>query len=247
MNLVIDVGNTVAKLAVFQKDELLEKKVVEKQELDREILQVLTEFTQIQFLISSNVSQSRFTVPDKFIDKIDSISLSADTQLPFKNLYSTPQTLGNDRKALVAAAARTYPGQNVLVIDAGTCITYDFKNSDNEYLGGAISPGLKMRYKALNAFTANLPLIEQQPEVKGEVKYIGDSTLNSINTGVVLGATKEIDGMISEYAERCENLITIITGGDAHFLSINLKNSIFANSNFLLEGLNYILEFNTSQ
>ncbi len=243
MNLIIDVGNTLSKVAVFQQDELVEKFTVEKTELSKKIENIFSQYPKISGVVVSKVSQAEFSLPKQLQKKAKVILLDPQTQLPFENLYSTPQTLGDDRKALVAAAVREYPKKNVLVIDAGTCITYDFKNEKDQYLGGAISPGLKMRFKALNSFTANLPLVETGEEAK----LIGDSTLSSINSGVVIGTLKEIDGVIEEYKEKYPQLITIITGGDAQFLSINLKNSIFANSNFLLEGLNHILEFNISQ
>lgn len=243
MNLIIDVGNTLSKVAVFQKDKLVEKFTVDKTDLSKKILTIFSQYPNLVGVIVSKVSQAEFSLPQELQEKARVISLGPESRLPFENLYATPQTLGEDRKALVAAAVKEYPGKNVLVIDAGTCITYDFKNEKDQYLGGAISPGLKMRFKALNSFTANLPLVEAGEETK----LIGDSTLTSINSGVVIGTLKEIDGVIQEYKEKYPQLITIITGGDAQFLSINLKNSIFANSNFLLEGLNHILEFNISR
>lgn len=243
MNLIIDVGNTLVKVAVFQKDEMLKKEVIEKEDLEKKIEYFFEHYPKISAVITSNVSKTTFSWPSNLSKNITFLDLDVHTLLPFENLYVTPETLGNDRKALAAAAVKKYPGQNVLIIDAGTCVTYDFKNAKDQYLGGGISPGLKMRFKALNSFTANLPLLTPQPDLK----LIGDSTLTSINSGVVLGFLKEIDGIIEEYASQYDEMLTIITGGDAQFLSINLKNSIFANSNFLLEGLNYILEFNISQ
>ncbi len=243
MNLIIDLGNSFAKLAVFQKDQLLHSRRIEVEALEKNISELSSNFPAIVAVISSNVSKWGFSLPANLSKRAKFISLSSGTKLPFRNLYATPATLGNDRKALAAAAAKKFPKENVLVIDAGTCITYDFKNDKNEYLGGAISPGLKMRFRALNTFTANLPLIEQQERLQLK----GDSTVSSINSGVVYGFLKEVDGIIEEYKARESKLIVIITGGDAEFLSVNLKNSIFANSNFLLEGLNYILEFNISQ
>ena len=243
MNLIIDIGNTLAKVAVFQKDELLKKMVIEKDILEKKIKEISEEHPEIFAVVVSNVSKTSFSWPSALEQKAKILNLDTKTHLPFENLYATPETLGNDRKALVAAASKNHKSGNVLVIDAGTCITYDFKNAENQYLGGGISPGLKMRFKALNSFTANLPLVEVEPDLK----LIGNSTLSSIHSGVVLGFLKEIDGVIEEYAAQYDDLVVIITGGDAQFLSINLKNSIFANSNFLLEGLNYILEFNISQ
>ena len=132
-----------------------------------------------------------------------------------------------------AGAVLKYPNQNRLVIDAGTCITYDFIDEKDNYLGGAISPGIKIRYKSLNDYTANLPLLE-----KKEIEhYIGNSTENSIHSGIINGICHEIDGFISQYSLKNQDLTIILTGGDADFLAKRLKSTIFANSNFLLESL----------
>ena len=163
--------------------------------------------------------------------------------MPFKNLYKTPHTLGLDRIALVTAAVKNYPDKNVLVIDAGTSITFDFKNEHEEYLGGSISPGLQMRFKALNTFTAALPLIEP----KEDAEHIGTDTEEAIQSGVIWGVVTEIDGIINWYKKNYNDLTIILTGGDMLFLSKTLKNGIFANSNFLLEGLNYLILFNKNQ
>ncbi|UZH54218.1 type III pantothenate kinase [Salinimicrobium tongyeongense] len=243
MNLVVDIGNTIAKLAVFQQDEIIKKTSAGKSDLNKKISEFLKLHPQIRNLVVSNVSSVKWELPEGAEKSVRVLELSAETFLPFKNSYGTPATLGNDRKALIAAAVKQYAGENVLVIDAGTCITYDFKTAREEYLGGAISPGLKMRFLALNNFTSNLPLVEA-----GEGhELIGDSTTSSISSGVVNGTLMEIEGIIGKYKEKYANLICIITGGDATFLSGNLKNGIFANSNFLLEGLNFILEFNIDQ
>jgi len=243
MNLILDVGNTFAKLAVFQHDELLEKQSVEKRMLQEKAGEILNSFPQIRKIILSRVAQAEFFLTEELSEKLSLLILEPATKMPFINRYASPLSLGNDRKALAAAAVKAYPCRNVLVIDAGTCLTFDFKNERNEYLGGAISPGLKMRYRALNEFTDNLPLLEPLYDVN----LIGDSTVNSINSGVYLGMLKEIEGIIEEYRAEYQDLIIIFTGGDAQILSMRLKNGIFANSNFLLEGLNYILEFNTIQ
>ena len=170
------------------------------------------------------------------------VELNSKTTIPFVNLYATPHTLGLDRIALVAASVKQFPYSNTLIIDAGTCITYDFVNANNEYLGGAISPGISMRYRALHNLTANLPLLNKEVPKS----LTGDSTANSIHSGVVNGVLNEIDGNIETYRKKYSNLTVILTGGDANFLSEQLKSSIFANSNILLEGLNYILQINSS-
>ncbi len=243
MNLVVDIGNTLVKMAVFQGDVLIKKKTSLKQNFFKNLEELDQSFPNIKDVLVSSVSKT----PSKWLQKLqeDYKMYVLDRELPqvFSNFYATPKTLGNDRIALVSAASKLYPSQNVLVIDAGTCITFDIKNSENEYLGGAISPGLQMRYKAMNTFTENLPLLEPEEDVD----LVGNTTIKSMQSGVIFGITSEIDGVISMYSSQFKDLTIILTGGDSQFLCKRLKNSIFANSNFLLEGLNYILEFNKSQ
>ncbi len=240
MNLVIDVGNTLVKLAVFDSGILKHKKTCVKTDFSP----TLAEFSENFNSITNSIVSSVANLSDHQLSKLEQLCnvllLDHETKVPFKNKYGTPKTLGIDRIALVSAAAHTYPDTNVLVIDAGTCITYDFLNSENEYLGGAISPGLAMRYKSLHTFTDKLPLLEPN-NPKG---VTGNSTATSIHSGVVNGILFEIDGFIKAYKNHYENLTVILTGGDAHFLRDTIKNDIFANSNFLLEGLNHILEYN---
>ena len=166
--------------------------------------------------------------------------LTSASKVPFKNSYATPQTLGVDRLALATAAFYQYPRKNTLVIDAGTCITYDMVNNIGEYIGGAISPGIRMRYKAMHDQTAGLPLLEPEDILD----FVGNSTQTSMHSGVINGVTCEVDGVIDQYQSRYQDLTVILTGGDAHFFAKRLKNTIFANSKFLLEGLNCLLEYN---
>jgi type III pantothenate kinase len=141
---------------------------------------------------------------------------------------------------LASGAVKQFPNQNRLIIDAGTCITYDFINANNNYLGGAISPGLRLRYEALHQQTAKLPLLTKSyPE-----NFIGNSTQESIHSGVINGVLLEIDGFIELYNTQYPKFIIILTGGDTEFLAMRLKNTIFANSNFLLESLNQTFQFN---
>ncbi len=241
MNLIIDVGNSFVKLAVFKASKIEHKEVVEVEHAVERVKFIKETYSTIKNVIISSVG--KLNEKDiKFLDQHFTLTiLNSKTKLPFKNLYETPKTLGVDRIALVSASVDKFPNNNVLIIDAGTCLTYDFINNENEYLGGAISPGLRMRYKALNNLTANLPLLDlETPE-----NIIGNSTKKSIHSGVVNGVLKEIDGVIKDYKEEYSDLTVILTGGDANFLSKQLKSSIFANSNFLLKGLNYILQFNS--
>lgn len=243
MNLIIDVGNSFVKLAVF-KDEHIEHKVTVKLDSVLNELKALNKkYTLIERAIISSVGKLKKKDIISISKYFDLMVLDSNTNLPFKNLYKTPKTLGVDRIALVCGSVRKYFDKNVLIIDAGTCVTYDFINSDNEYLGGAISPGIRVRYKSLNNLTANLPLLES--EIPKNI--IGKSTDDSIHSGVIYGILNEIDGVIESYKLKYSDLTVILTGGDAKFLSKQLKSSIFANPNFLLEGLNFILQFNSNE
>ncbi|MGC1473552.1 MAG: type III pantothenate kinase [Psychroserpens sp.] len=240
MNLIIDVGNTSVKFAIFKDSELSYKSTADLIDFDRTLGNIFNEFSEIEQAIISSVGNFNKGHLENLKHKVNVIELSNQVKLPFKNQYTTPNTLGADRIALVSASVEKFPNQNVLIIDAGTCITYDFVNKDNTYLGGAISPGIRLRYKSLHDLTANLPLLEtEQP-----TDITGNSTQNSIHSGVIFGIIKEIDGVIDTYLQNYPGLTVILTGGDTKFLSNQLKNSIFANSNFLLEGLNFILEYN---
>jgi type III pantothenate kinase len=239
MNLAIDIGNTRVKAAVFEGGKLIELYVFDRNKIISEIRKIVKK-NKISAGIISNVASIS---EKKMLQLKESVNLqvvSSASRIPFINLYQTPNTLGVDRIALVAGAVKQFPNKNVLIIDAGTCITFDFVNSKSEYFGGAISPGIKMRYKALNAFTANLPLIASV-ELND---FIGKNTEESIISGVLNGVQKEIIGVIEDYKHKYLQLTVVLTGGDTNVLSKQLKSSIFANQNFLLQGLNEILKFN---
>jgi len=240
MNLIIDVGNSFVKFAVFDKNNILFDSVVDANEMAEHIKDLFKRFPRIEHAIVSNVgnmSENDFAVLSVFC-RVH--RLSHKSKVPFKNSYATPQTLGVDRIALATAAFYKNPNANTLIIDAGTCLTYDMVNDYGEYLGGAISPGLSMRYRALSEQTSKLPLLGP----KELFDFIGNSTETSINSGVLNGISVEIDGVIDQYHSRFADLTVILTGGDNQFLSKRLKNNIFAHSKFLLEGLNYLLEYN---
>ncbi len=243
MNLVVDIGNTYTKIAVFEEAVILFKKIIEQ----NDFIQVIQEIKKDYPLIAHAIISSVANMPEKDLIFLNTtfctLIVDHGTIMPFKNLYKTPKTLGIDRLALVAAATDQFSHKNVLVIDAGTCITYDFKNQKEEYLGGAIAPGIRLRYNSLHEYTSKLPLLE----LKLPENHIGSSTEDAIHSGVVFGVLHEINGVIEEYCNIYGDLTVILTGGDAHFLSKRLKNSIFATSNFLLEGLNHILAFNNNK
>jgi type III pantothenate kinase len=239
MNLVIDIGNTNGKVAVFENDILIEKNIFKKKDLFKVLKEIKKKF-QIRNTILSTVVKFTEKEVEETKKLFPFLELSSTTKVPFKNLYKTPNTLGLDRIALISNAAKQYPNKNVLVIDAGSCITYDFVNDKLEYLGGSISPGITMRFKAMHHFTSKLPLLE-----KNNIdNFLGKSTQESMQTGVVYGVLNEIEGFINTYQKKYEHLTVVLTGGDTKFLSKQLKSSIFANQNFLLEGLNNILIFN---
>ncbi len=239
MNLVIDIGNTKVKVAVFELDTIITAVVCEEINLVKELKRISNQYAFKRSIVSSVKD-----INEEYLEELQKlpflITLNTDTPLPFKNLYATPSTLGNDRIALAAASVCIHPFKNTLVIDAGTCITYDFINAKNEYLGGAISPGIAMRYKSLHQYTGNLPLLSKNEEFN----IIGTSTKSSIHSGIINGISCEIKGVIAQYKQDFGDLTIVLTGGDTKFLSKQLKNSIFANQNFILRGLNKILTFN---
>jgi len=240
LNLIIDTGNTRTKIAVFKLDSLIHLEKIKTKKILLEVKKIVKRYTINKAIVSSVAKFS--TEISLFLSKNDIkvINLNAKTKIPFKNLYKTPETLGVDRIALMASAQKNYPNKNVLVIDAGTCITYDLINTNKEYFGGAIAPGVKMKYEALHQFTANLPLLKPKANTQ-----IGNSTKNAIHQGVINGTILEIEGIINQYQNNNDNLTIVLTGGDTFFLAKLLKSSIFANPNFLLEGLNYILNYNS--
>jgi type III pantothenate kinase len=236
MNAVIDYGNTSCKVGIFEKEKLHEKysfKTIERVEdffknfLPEHVIISSVNMNPAAILGAVNCTGKKFV-------------LTTDLPLPLKNLYESKNTLGVDRLAGVAAAAMLYPQHNILVLDAGTCITYDFIDADTNYHGGAISPGLLMRFKAMNNFTARLPLVEpaQHPEL------IGRDTIACMQSGVVNGLIAELDGIIGRYSEKFKDLKVILCGGDAAFFENQLKASIFAVPELVLSGLNSILLYN---
>ena len=242
MNLIIDIGNTRIKAAVFENDKLIEVFVFEIEVL-LEKVEFLSEKYSIKKGIISSVKNISKKVLKQLSKKTPFLVLDSSTKVPFKNLYKTPETLGVDRIALVSNAVEKFHNKNVLIIDAGTCITYDFVNEHKEYLGGAISLGIEMRYIALNKFTSKLPLLKKN----SPKNFIGNTTDDNIHSGVNNGVLNEINGVIEQYERENPLLTIVLTGGDTYFLAKQLKSSIFANPNFVLEGLNTILIYNNKE
>ncbi|MBL4592262.1 MAG: type III pantothenate kinase [Flavobacteriales bacterium] len=237
MNLVIDIGNTLVKLAVFEGDKLLET-IVEKQ-LEESLIVSLYENHNIKKGIYASVRASN--EDETLLKKYNFYPLSHLTPLPLAIKYKTPETLGIDRIAAVVGAKVKFKNTDLLVMDLGTCITYDFVNSKNEYLGGAIAPGFQMRFKALNHFTGKLPLVNFNV---ANLKLIGNTTETSIVSGVYNGMKNEVIGAINSYLSQYETLKIVVTGGDINLFDLEPKNRIFADEFLVLKGLNEILNYN---
>ena len=239
MNLVVDIGNNFFKLGIFENSNLVFSFFEKNDKIDVEIEKIIHSYSKITSALISNVSSIKINdILNKLNIKI--YELDSTFIFPFKLNYKTPESLGNDRLALAAAATILFPNSNNLVIDAGTCITIDFINNNNHFMGGSISPGVKMRYDSLNHYTANLPLLKNE----NNFNYPGDSTNASIHAGIIGGVSNEINGFIKQINSRNDKVNVILTGGDAKILSKTLKITIFANQNFILEGLNSILNLN---
>ena len=239
MNLVVDIGNNFFKLGIFENSNLVFSFFEKNDKIDAEIEKIIRSYSKITSALISNVSSLKINhILDKLNIKI--YELDSTFIFPFKLNYKTPESLGNDRLALAAAATILFPNSNNLVIDAGTCITIDFIDNNNHFIGGSISPGVKMRYDSLNHYTANLPLLKNE----NSFNYPGDSTNASIHAGIIGGVSNEINGFIQQINSRNDKVNVILTGGDAKILSKTLKITIFANQNFILEGLNSILNLN---
>jgi len=223
---IIDAGNSRIKLGVCIKGEIVSLSsfnslALLKQELEPNVP------IAISSVLNSNFEQDfkKYKNPIFWINH--------EVKLPFKIKYLSPTTLGIDRICNVAAISKTNQFTNRLIVDIGTCIKFDFLNDKNEYEGGSISPGLKLRYKALNLFTDKLPLIE----ISEKVNLIGNSTESSIQSGVQNGIKSEITGVISKYREKYQDLSIYITGGDAHYFDLAQKNNIFADEILTLKGI----------
>ncbi len=243
MNLIIDIGNTASKCYIFSCGEILNK-FTSKSGATIDYSQIYSQYPNIQNIIISSVATRRLNIPSEIRNQLNTvIYLDDNTILPIKNNYETKSSLGKDRIAAVVGAYTIFPNRNVLVIDAGTAITFDFINKNAEYEGGNISPGLEMRFKALNKFTERLPLLSQS----SDFQKIGKNTDDAIISGVQCGIIFEIDTYIDEFTKKYDNLQVILTGGDAFFFADKLKNRIFANSNLVALGLNRILESNVKK
>lgn len=240
MNFVIDIGNTRVKYSVFEGNSMLVENSAKQFSTER-IDSFMAKYSLERCIVSA-VGKFDPDVLEYLKSKISTIFLDSSTPIPIKNCYKTPQTLGCDRIAVAVAANALYPAQNVLVIDCGTAITYEVITSDAQYMGGAISPGVNLRFKSLNMFTAKLPLLT----FNTNHLLVGATTEECIWAGVQNGVIAEIDGYIDALQKKYSHLEVILTGGDAKSFVNKLKNRIFVAQNLLPFGLNEILQFNSS-
>ncbi|HEV8272381.1 MAG TPA: type III pantothenate kinase [Chitinophagaceae bacterium] len=236
--LCFDFGNTRLKVALFQNAKLAEVIVIEN-DGNGTIESVLKEFEPQKVILSSVINHNP-EIETLFAAKAKFHKLNHLSNLPFTTPVGKPETIGADRLALAAAAVYFFPKQHNLVIGMGSCITYNLINADHEFLGGGISPGMEMRMRSLNQFTAKLPIVKPD----GNVPLVGYDTVTNILSGVVRGMAKEIDGFIDAYKERYGNFNVHLTGGDLVYLAPHLKNQIFADPELIFKGLYAISEVN---
>lgn len=241
--LCFDFGNTRLKCGVFVLDHLKEVLSLEDDSNDT-ITRLLDKYEPGNSILSSVINHNTeierlLTVRSVFI------KLDAATPLPFTTPVAKPETIGADRLALAAFAVYFYKGRNNLVISLGSCITYNFINKYNSFIGGSISPGMEMRFKALQTFTAKLPLVKAGQAAAGwNFPLIGYDTHTNILSGVIQGMAVEIDGIINEYKEKFENFNVLLTGGNTDNFVQHLKNKIFADPYLILKGLYAISKYN---
>jgi type III pantothenate kinase len=236
--LCFDFGNTRKKVAIFHNDEL--KETITLSDDSIETIQSLIRKVQPQKSILSSVIEHNPAIEELLNTNTKFHKLSHLTKVAFTTPVGKPETIGADRLALSAAAVHFYPNKNNLVIGLGTCITYNFINKYHEFLGGGISPGLEMRLKSMNYYTAKLPLIKPD----SNVPLIGYDTKTNMLSGAVLGMAHEIDGFINAYKSKYGNFNVLLTGGDTVFLASHLKNKIFADPDLIFKGLYAISEVN---
>lgn len=236
--LCFDFGNTRLKVAFFRDSKLADVIVLKNDDI--ETIESLVKQFEPQKAILSSVIDHNHGIENLLSSKTKFHKLSYLSKLPFTTPVGKPETIGADRLALSAAVVYFFPRQHNLVIGMGSCITYNFINADHEFLGGGISPGMEMRMRSLNQFTARLPIVKPD----GNVPLIGYDTVSNILSGVVMGMANEMDGFIYAYKERFSNFNVHLTGGDLVYLAPHLKNQIFADPELIFKGLYAISEVN---
>lgn len=238
MNLCIDIGNTRIKIGVFDKGQMIHHDAFYTMP-DAEVAKLINTY-KIDRAISSSTRKTISAFEKRVRSKVNLLRLSHKTPIPIVNKYHTPETLGKDRLAVVIGCTKVYPNKNCLVIDAGTCITYDVIDAAGNYHGGNISPGLRMRAEAMDTLTSTLPLVE--PIYNQD--YIGKSTKTAMQNGIVYGTLLEMQSFIAMIKADIGEINVIITGGDAPFFEDLLNSKIFVHSFLVLEGLDVIINYN---
>ena len=229
--LCFDFGNTRLKCGVFNDDELAE--VFSLADSNKSTIEDLLERYHPKKTILSSVIDHNVEIEKILAEKTLFHKLSSKTILPFMTPVGKPETIGTDRLALAAAAVYFHPGKNNLVIGLGSCVTYNFINKYNSFVGGSISPGMEMRFKSLNYYTAKLPLVKPD----WNFPLIGYDTRTNILSGVLIGLAEEIDGIINKYKEKFHNINVLLTGGDVVYFAHHLKSRIFTDANLIFKGL----------
>jgi len=229
--LCLDFGNTRLKCAVFRGDVFKDILVLENGHVAT-IEQLLDTYSPDAVILASVVNHDP-AIETILAKRTRFHKLGHQSRLPFATPVGKPDTIGADRLALAAAAVHLYPGKHTLVVGLGSCITFNFVNKFHEFLGGSISPGLEMRFRAMHEFTAKLPLVKAD----WNFPLIGYDTRTNMLSGVILGMSKEIDGIINEYALKYSNFNVLLTGGDMGFFVPHLKNEIFADPHLIYKGL----------
>lgn len=240
VTLCFDFGNSRLKTAVFKGDQIQETVVLPND--DRATIESLMQQFAPQKTILSSVIEHNPEVDAVLAANSTFHRLSHLTKANFTSPVGKPETIGADRLALAAAAVHFYPGKHNLVIGLGSCITYNFINQYHQFLGGAISPGMDMRFKSMQVFTAKLPLATADTQFP----LIGYDTITNLQSGVLAGMTFEIDGFIGAYNDKYENFNVVLTGGNTSYFARRLKSRIFADQNFLFKGLYALSEVNNS-
>ncbi len=240
MNLIVDIGNSFIKLAVLDSSNEVHFFQRYEKVLVRDIKKLAKKYGFTHSIVSSTRTGTPYFI--EYINKhYKLIILSHTTKVPIKNKYGTPKTLGRDRLAAVVGASKLYPKKNVLVIDIGTCITYDYIDKKGQYWGGNIAPGVELRLQAMHHFTSALPLLKR----KWNKDILGKSTTTAIQNGAVWGIKLEIESFIKTLTGKKGQMTVILTGGDASYFGELIDSEIFVDSNLVLKGLNDIIEYNS--
>ncbi|WP_165044516.1 type III pantothenate kinase [Dysgonomonas sp. ZJ709] len=242
MNLVIDQGNTVTKVAFFEAGVLIETFLYDIFDVNV-CSSLLAHYTVERCIFCSVIHASPEILAYLNNNLPNFMFIDENTLLPINNRYKTPKTLGKDRLAAVVGANEIFPGKNILVVDIGTAITYEFIDSLSNYYGGNISPGISMRFKALDKYTGKLPLIDRY----GELTNMGYDTETAIRAGVINGVIYEIRSYIERFSTKYPDIEVVLTGGHTKYIESQLKEPVFVDIDLVLKGLNRILNYNVKE